>query len=470
MPPGGNPPATPSSTSTAELDSNKRRTKWDDDGPPKLPKDVPDWLQDLVSQEGPKPPPGIAPENFKVLRMEGVQIRALIGKGGETIREIRQRSGADVKIDHLPQDLEGTVTIVGDVEKTEKMIREALSSKGCPLSGPRPLGAPPLPPGAPGQSVDVPEENEMQVPPELVGPLIGPGGATIKDIRAKAGGGVFISVLPPAAPGGPQNVRIVGDNREHAKELVRSKIEELKKMNQRPPAPVQVPPVPLPPAPPAPTGHSCTGMFAGSAVPGICNVVPPPPPGFAQGMLNNAALPGSGGLMGGMGPRVVQPPPRLAPPGLPPGLRAAAPCSLQPGGGLMPPPGHVPQGFLGALSGPPGSTGVLGGISLGSAATAPGSLGSVCSLGPPSLGAASGLPGATAMRGSDPTAVCCGVGINMQGTAGLLSGVNTQGSSAFFTGPGSFESTGGAISTSSIRSFEGCGDPGVAGSALVTPW
>ncbi|CAJ1407016.1 unnamed protein product [Effrenium voratum] len=36
--------------------------------------------------------------------MEGVQIRALIGKGGETIKEIRLRSGADIKIDHLPSD------------------------------------------------------------------------------------------------------------------------------------------------------------------------------------------------------------------------------------------------------------------------------------------------------------------------------------------------------------------------------
>ena len=76
---------------------------------------------------------GIDPARFKIIRMEGVQIRALIGKGGETIKEIRLRSGADIKIDHLPSDPEGNVTIVGEVEKTEAMIKEALQTKGCPL-------------------------------------------------------------------------------------------------------------------------------------------------------------------------------------------------------------------------------------------------------------------------------------------------------------------------------------------------
>lgn len=89
---------------------------------------------------------GIDPARFKIIRMEGVQIRALIGKGGETIKarkdgidgtgglatksccgwswneklgiigevdwiagnreveDIRFRSGADIKIDHLPSD------------------------------------------------------------------------------------------------------------------------------------------------------------------------------------------------------------------------------------------------------------------------------------------------------------------------------------------------------------------------------
>lgn len=250
MPPGANM-VVPGASGEAEDDKRKRRTKWDDD----KPKDVPDWLKDLVAPEpepGPKPPPGIAPENFKVMKMEGVQIRALIGKGGETIRDIRSRSGADVKIDHLPQDLEGTVTIVGDVEKTEKMIREALTTKGCPLLEPGALrlGGMPGVPGAPrpaallglpNLSGPLPtpqgDPNDVAVPAELVGPLIGPAGCHIKEVRAKAGGTCFISVLPPAAVGAPQHVRIVGENREQARALITARLEELKKLQQRPPGP-----------------------------------------------------------------------------------------------------------------------------------------------------------------------------------------------------------------------------------------
>eukprot|EP00434_Breviolum_minutum_P024788 symbB.v1.2.021892.t3/scaffold1916.1/size96221/7 len=106
----------------------------------------PSFLEDL-KDDGRPSPPGIDPARFKIIRMEGVQIRALIGKGGETIKDIRFRSGADIKIDHLPSDPEGNVTIVGDVEKTEIMIKEALTTKGCPLV-PKPQVPPPPPPDA----------------------------------------------------------------------------------------------------------------------------------------------------------------------------------------------------------------------------------------------------------------------------------------------------------------------------------
>jgi len=99
----------------------------------------------------------------------------------------------------------------------------AIGAPGIPVNSVRPPGPTPV--------------GDLTVPSELVGPLIGPGGATIQDIRAKAGGNVYISVMPPASPGGPQAVRIVGDQRELAKGLLVAKIEELKKNNQmsRPP-------------------------------------------------------------------------------------------------------------------------------------------------------------------------------------------------------------------------------------------
>jgi len=156
--------------------------------------------------------------------MEGLQIRALIGKGGETIRELRNRSGADIKIDHLPSDPQGTVAIIGDVPKTEALIREALAAKG--LVPGLPGQQPPLP-GPPGgmQPEDDPL-NDVTIPHEFVGPLIGPGGASIKEIRAQCGNACFISILPPVQTNGPQLVRIVGDRREEAKRIILKKLEE----------------------------------------------------------------------------------------------------------------------------------------------------------------------------------------------------------------------------------------------------
>ncbi|CAK0902526.1 unnamed protein product, partial [Prorocentrum cordatum] len=221
-------------------------------------------------------------------QLQGPQAGGLAGSpacppgGGETIKGIRERSGADIKIEHVPTDPEGTATIIGDVQKTEEMIKEALASKGYPLlppgerkmqllpggmpqmpglngaSGPlggapvpmvppggmlppaggmqAPLALPPLaggaaqpgmlPPVARPQGMD--PSADVEVPAELVQLLIGPGGANLKDIRARTGDRVYISVMPASMPGGPQYVRCVGEASEMAKGLVRAKLEELR--------------------------------------------------------------------------------------------------------------------------------------------------------------------------------------------------------------------------------------------------
>lgn len=208
------PESMPTARARSEGEDARRRSKWDASSG--STDSLPEWLKDLAT------PPKAAKhlENFKVLRMEGLQIRALIGKGGETIRDIRKRSGADIKIDHIPQDRhgEGTVTIVGDVEKTETMIREALASKGMVRARPQESQPDPV--------------NDIEVPSELFSTLIGPAGSTLRDIRAKAGNTCFISVLPPQS--GTQSVRVVGENKEEAKHLIRQKIEELRTCSQRP--------------------------------------------------------------------------------------------------------------------------------------------------------------------------------------------------------------------------------------------
>lgn len=226
--PAAVPAEAPAPTAGADGERPRKKSKWDQTGPGGLP----DWLADLAPKE-PRAPPGVDPGRFKVMKMEAVQIRALIGKGGETVQEIRRNSGSEVKIDHQPSDPFGTVTIIGDLVKTEAMIQEALNAKGCPLGVPARVpatpGAVPTPtpgpviPGAPGQP------REISVPSEVVGGLIGPGGSVINDIRQRAGGQCHISVLQPQVPGGPQICRITGPEEllQQAEELVQLKLQEL---------------------------------------------------------------------------------------------------------------------------------------------------------------------------------------------------------------------------------------------------
>lgn len=186
------------------------------------------------------------------------------------------------------------------------------------------IGAPgtPATPGMRPPGVGAVPLGDLTVPSELVGPLIGPGGATIQDIRAKAGGNVYISVLPPASPGGPQAVRIVGDQRELAKGLLVAKIEELKKNNQ-----MTRPPI-LP------------NMLPGAT--GPCGLLGRMQPSLAGGALPRGPC---GGLCAGSGR------PALALPGLP-GAMGGSPMGG--GGAFGSMPGQCRGSMPGALGGMPG--------------------------------------------------------------------------------------------------------------------
>jgi len=346
QPAGGSSTPAPASDSPAALaepaasaegePKKAKKSKWDQEGDPAS--SVPDWLKDLMPKAEPKAPPGVDPARFKVLKVEGVQVRALIGKGGETIMDVRSRSGSEIKIDHLPTELMGTVTIVGDVDKTEAMIKEVLASKGCPLGMPKPGSGPPGAPGAagaPGMPGMPGVPREIPVPGELVGGLIGPGGSTINDLRQKVGGAVQISVLPATSPGGPQVARITGPEPDltAAEAMVAGKVEELKSA-RRPKAPAI--------------------MNAMGSGPGMGMIGGPLPPGPRP--------PGAGGFGGGV---VV--PPR---PGFGVAIRPPPPPPGPPGGGM---PGGMPGGSF-AKGGPP----MFGGPGDGGAGSSFGGCGGGC--------------------------------------------------------------------------------------------
>eukprot|EP00435_Cladocopium_sp_Y103_P020349 s530_g4.t5 len=200
------------------------RSKWDDST-------TPAWMQDMVEAlkndstrpraSTPSPAAPVSkkndpdqPKGHKVIDLPAHLIRVLIGKAGSTIREVISRTGSDIKVNHLPHEPHGSISVVGDIAKTEAVIQEVFRARGCKWS---PTGAP------------LAEQSQEDVPisADLVGLFIGKGGETIKDLRERCGGQVSITIQPASTPGGMQGVRVVGDNWKLAKALVRAKIEEL---------------------------------------------------------------------------------------------------------------------------------------------------------------------------------------------------------------------------------------------------
>ncbi|CAE7945068.1 KHSRP, partial [Symbiodinium necroappetens] len=207
--------------------SAEKRSKWDEATSGSSSANAPAWMQDMMqvlkSSDAPKAaataPTGApkhkndpnAPKGHKVIELPAHLIRVLIGKAGSTIREVCSRSGCDIKVNHLPHEPQGSISVVGDIERAEAVIQDIFRARGCKWT----------PTGALAEQ----SEEDVKIPADLVGLFIGKGGETIKDLRERCGGQVSITIQPSATPGGMQGVRVVGDNWKLAKALVRAKIE-----------------------------------------------------------------------------------------------------------------------------------------------------------------------------------------------------------------------------------------------------
>lgn len=210
----------PTETTGASSDAG-RGNKFSDTGNVQLDgQKVPDWLKDLAEPQIPR-----ALLGRKVLRMPDAYIKCLIGRGGETIRNIINKTGADIRIDAKHDNLDGIVSIANNIEAAEKLIKEILASKGCHWQTEQAtdMGGALTNVGWKGHV----DDDDLQIPTELVGLFIGNAGAGIKEIKARVGGAVTIKVLPPLLPGGFQVVQVVGENWRRARELVRAKIKEI---------------------------------------------------------------------------------------------------------------------------------------------------------------------------------------------------------------------------------------------------
>ncbi|KAG0522151.1 hypothetical protein BDA96_07G012100 [Sorghum bicolor] len=158
------------------------------------------------------------------------KVGVLIGKSGETIRNLQSSSGAQIQItkdaDVDPNTLTRSVELVGtlgSVDKAEQLIKCVIAEAeagGSPALIARGFGS-----GQPGS-----EQFEMTVPDNKVGLIIGKGGETIKGMQTKSG--ARIQLIPQHPPEGvtltERIVRITGNKKQI--EIVKDLIKQA--MNQ----------------------------------------------------------------------------------------------------------------------------------------------------------------------------------------------------------------------------------------------
>merc|ERR1712151_1177170 len=105
----------------------RRKSKWDADEMPPVDATLPmPAIEERLD----------GPIGFKVIPLDQVQVRTLIGRGGDTIKAIRREVGSETEviIQHQRQDETGVCRITGNVYAAEAVIKAKLQAKGCLVS------------------------------------------------------------------------------------------------------------------------------------------------------------------------------------------------------------------------------------------------------------------------------------------------------------------------------------------------
>ncbi|KAL5230690.1 hypothetical protein ABZP36_029466 [Zizania latifolia] len=175
---------------------------------------------------------GSAPgqETSRMIDVPNNKVGVLIGKSGETIRNLQMNSGAKIQI---TKDAEvdanaptRSVELVGTLEsidKAEQLIKKVIAEAdagGSPALIARGFGS-----GQPGS-----EQFEILVPDNKVGLIIGKGGETIKSLQTRSG--ARIQLIPQHPPEGvtltERTVRVTGNKKqiEAAKEMIKEAMSQ----------------------------------------------------------------------------------------------------------------------------------------------------------------------------------------------------------------------------------------------------
>ncbi|KAI9804614.1 MAG: hypothetical protein M1833_006688 [Piccolia ochrophora] len=166
----------------------------------------------------------------------------IIGRGGETIRDLQERSGCHVNIVGEHKSVNGLrpVNLIGTPQSAstaKDLIMEIVDSdtKTLASQGPPPKEAPPRTggfggTGGGGYGGGDRINDTIRVPSEAVGMIIGKGGETIKDMQNNTG--CKINVSQQSGPGEvDREIGLVGsrDSIEQAKQAIEEKVDFVKR-------------------------------------------------------------------------------------------------------------------------------------------------------------------------------------------------------------------------------------------------
>lgn len=133
------------------------------------------------------------PESRKV-EIPNAKVGLVIGKGGDTIKQIQLQSGARVQItkdmDHNPNYPFRTVELMGtpeQIDRAEQAIQEVIAEADAAAAN-----------STPAPYVSAGEQIQLTVPTNKVGLIIGRGGETIKGLQSKTG--ARIQLVPLLGP------------------------------------------------------------------------------------------------------------------------------------------------------------------------------------------------------------------------------------------------------------------------------
>lgn len=160
--------------------------------------------------------------NSQTIQIPSTKVGLVIGRGGETIRDLQDRSGARIAVTPTPHDHTSdmrTVTITGDdhaIQQAKGFIEEIVNDT-APRGG---YGG-----GGGGYQSSPPVT--MTVPQETIGLVIGRGGETVKALQLQSRAKIQVQQVDPSVPPpAERTINLFGPPEaiEYAKQLIMEKV------------------------------------------------------------------------------------------------------------------------------------------------------------------------------------------------------------------------------------------------------